>query len=283
MKTYTYKFFLIFILLNICTILGAKEVSAFCFDNFHNYTSKPIMDLNKELNIFKSLSGGEITITKDLKNNILVQRNYCKTRDKKNELLSRYKNWIIFKQLHLSSIPGEVFYNSKPVSKKLKNFLYNFAMSTSGALWVQKVVNVDLHLIQKKYYKVSNINGKPVINPTDDFLIDLAFSKFYIAETDSNTRASGSFIAINKNFLNYKLFSKSKQKIDHIAILSHEFGHTIFGDPKTRNDIYSEADAVARYENPVRILNNFLPRKTYYDKKITSNIDVRTKIVVKIK
>lgn len=283
MKTYCYNFFLIFSLLSTCAIAQAKENTLSCFKNFQHYKLKPVMNLNKELNTADSLSGGEITITQILGKPVLVQRNHCITRYINDELRSRYKNWLIFKQLHLSTTPGEVFNGSQPVSKKLKTFLYRFAMSSSGALWVQKVVNLDLYLIQKQYYKVWFRNNKLFIKPTEDFLFDLAYSKFYIAETDSNTYASGSFIAINKKFLSAKVFSKSQQKIDHIAVLSHEFGHTKFGDPETRSNIYSEADTVIRYENPVRILNHFLPRKTYFDKNTLKTINIYTKKVTKTK
>ncbi len=241
------------------------------------------MDLNKELNTKDSMSGGQIVIRKKPNGSILVQRNHCVTRYKNKEILSRYQNWLVFKQLHLSTKPGEVFSNSLPLSKKLKSFLYHFAMSPAGALWVQKVVNLDLYLLQKNYYSVSVKKNQLVFTPTEDFLFELAYSKFYITETQSSTYASGSFIAIASDFLSKKEFSQSKQKIDHMAVLSHEFGHTKFGEPKTRANIYSEADTVLRYENPVRILNHFLPRKTYFDNKTGRVISIYTKTLKKAK
>lgn len=261
------KFLFVFCFLfsSIALTVEAADYPPQCFTYFKNYKTKPVMDLNHELYTNKSLSGGEIVISRQQGSGHLVARNHCITRNNNSEFRSRIKNWLIFKQLHLANKEDEVFAGSFPVSTQLKLFLYHFALSDAGALWVQQVVNFDLYLIQNQYYKVRVKNNKLQITETDKFLFEVAYSKFYIIQTPLPTHAGGNFIAIQNNFLNKKVFSQSKQKIDHQAILSHEFGHTQFGDPSTRANIYMEAETVRRYENPVRKLNNFLPRKTYFN------------------
>lgn len=56
----------------------------------------------------------------------------------------------------------------------------------------------------------------------------------------------------------------SSQLVDPLAILSHEFGHTRYGDPASAGSLQGEANTVERYENPVRERNGFEPRTVYY-------------------
>ena len=52
--------------------------------------------------------------------------------------------------------------------------------------------------------------------------------------------------------------------MDPRAILSHEFGHTRYGDPASSGSLLGEATTVARYENPVRERDGYEPRTVYY-------------------
>lgn len=59
-------------------------------------------------------------------------------------------------------------------------------------------------------------------------------------------------------------FPASSQMVDPHAILSHEFGHTRYGDPTSAGSLQGEAATVARYENPVRERDGYEPRTVYY-------------------
>lgn len=59
-------------------------------------------------------------------------------------------------------------------------------------------------------------------------------------------------------------FTLSDELVDPHAVLSHELGHTRYGDARSAGTSLGEAATVARYENPVRIRNGYPPRTMYY-------------------
>ena len=71
-------------------------------------------------------------------------------------------------------------------------------------------------------------------------------------------------------------FAHGGQVVDPMAIIGHEFGHTILGDYTSGEDIEGEARTVRDYENPVRSLNGFTPRKCYTRKDQTIIIKTLT-------
>jgi len=68
-------------------------------------------------------------------------------------------------------------------------------------------------------------------------------------------------------------FTLSDELVDPHAILSHEFGHTRYGDARSAGTPLGEAATVAKYENPVRIRNGYPPRTVYY-----LRLDARTPV-----
>jgi len=67
-------------------------------------------------------------------------------------------------------------------------------------------------------------------------------------------------------------FPASGQLVDPHAILSHEFGHTRYGDPASAGSLVGEAATVQRYENPVRERDGFEPRTVYYVRQPAGDI-----------
>lgn len=61
-------------------------------------------------------------------------------------------------------------------------------------------------------------------------------------------------------------FPSSDELVDPHAILSHEFGHTRYGDPDSSSSLLGEARTVERYENPVRLRNGYEPRALYFER-----------------
>jgi hypothetical protein len=61
-------------------------------------------------------------------------------------------------------------------------------------------------------------------------------------------------------------FPSSDELVDPHAILSHEFGHTRYGDPDSAGTLLGEARTVERYENPVRERNGYEPRTLYFER-----------------
>lgn len=76
------------------------------------------------------------------------------------------------------------------------------------------------------------------------------------------------FISLPKGFsLSEARFSSSNQRVHFLAILYHELAHTMmFRKPESKNidiDIYDERIAVMKYENPIRLRDNYEPGYTY--------------------
>ena len=94
---------------------------------------------------------------------------------------------------------------------------------------------------------------------------------------NSGWGASAYGSVINIGNINSK-FSMSGQKVDPVAIISHEFGHTRFGNMANADSetILGEACTVRLYENPVRLLNNYAPRTHYYSKARNCYVDIES-------
>jgi len=76
-----------------------------------------------------------------------------------------------------------------------------------------------------------------------------------------------------------KTFIHSGQKVDPLAILYHEFSHTIVFSEKPLGDHHyldHERETVMKFENPVRILNGYEPRYSYVHYKGTDTINILT-------
>lgn len=61
-------------------------------------------------------------------------------------------------------------------------------------------------------------------------------------------------------------FPASNELVDPFAIISHELGHTRYGDPASGGTLLGEARTVELYENPVRVRNGYEPRALYFER-----------------
>lgn len=90
--------------------------------------------------------------------------------------------------------------------------------------------------------------------------------------------AAGGSAEIRLPFSFRETFRFGGQRVDPLAIVHHEFGHTRYGLPAgpedlretphgTRLSLEHEVRVVDRFENPVRLRNGFEPRFRYYDEE----------------
>ncbi len=108
------------------------------------------------------------------------------------------------------------------------------------------------------------------------------YTGFYVAE-NALSWANGGFgrITFPRKFPNSLEFRTSGQKVHDLAIIWHEFAHSmVFRSPLKKDipiTIYDERDDVLKFENPVRMGANFEPRYSYTatDKSQTINIITR--------
>ena len=92
------------------------------------------------------------------------------------------------------------------------------------------------------------------------------------------------FISLPKGFgLQERRFATSKQRIHFLGILYHEFAHTMVFRPLSSKGIditiYDEREAVLRFENPIRIRDNYEPRYTYTKRDGSETINIITRTV----
>ena len=78
-------------------------------------------------------------------------------------------------------------------------------------------------------------------------------------------------------FPKYEFFPVGGQKVDPMAIIFHELGHTKVFNVKKEKGIYHERDVVIQYENPVRKKNGYEMRYVYFNGSETINIISRDK------
>ncbi len=76
-------------------------------------------------------------------------------------------------------------------------------------------------------------------------------------------------------------WSVTRQKVDPLAIISHELGHTRYGDSSTGGHLLGERQTVINFENPVRKLNGYAPRRGYYSHSLNQTIEIESSIVHK--
>lgn len=168
-------------------------------------------------------------------------------------------------------------------SQKTIVLIKKFALSDSGAIWLRRVTADTVEAINNGYYILSpsaancdSISGLVTGELSEKAIFDPFFSRLQIYEYIGYgaVATSGSIGFGSLGFK--KKFISSKELVDPIAIISHEFGHTKYGDPTTSGFIQGEAYVVKKYENPVRIKNGYTPRTSYCEISSNTSIDIES-------
>lgn len=198
--------------------------------------------------------------------------------NREEEMARRRDNWQIVRRFNLVRKPGEVKSRALPVTPAQEALLERFALSDAGAVWMREVVDDTLRLfnrgdleIRRTVWQQARKTGRmPPFHElvtgrlTDGGLFnqDSAMFKIYATQGEGASAEPG-LIALGIAGFRCE-FPASSQMVDPHAILSHEFGHTRYGDPGSAGSLLGEASTVERYENPVRIRNGYEPRTVYY-------------------
>ena len=90
--------------------------------------------------------------------------------------------------------------------------------------------------------------------------------------TAKGASAAPDGIAFPYRFPQIEYFPVGGQKVDPLAIISHEFGHTTVFNPKMKSGIQHERNVVIQYENTVRKINGYEMRYVYFNGSETINI-----------
>jgi len=162
---------------------------------------------------------------------------------------------------------------SSPDAKQ-SQLLKDFFSHPAGKIWGKAILDELSIWIKKGYFELNLRSGESkalqdcfLYELSEDGEFEIKARLFRVSFVDDfGAFGTGSRLIIGKLGSH---FSHGKQKIDPIAIYSHEFGHTRYGNMGNAESetILGEACTVKLYENPVRLFNGFKPRNSYYSTK----------------
>jgi len=194
------------------------------------------------------------------------------------ETTRRRQAWELVRLFNLARKPAEVKPQSLAVTQVQEALLERFALTDYGAVWMREVVDDTLRAFNRGELEASRqvwnearrtgrmppfralVSGR--LSESGQFTQDEPLFKFYAYPGEGAVAEPGLIGLGNAGFRCE--FPASSQMVDPHAILSHEFGHTRYGDPTSAGTLEGEARTVLRYENPVRVHNGYEPRTVYY-------------------
>lgn len=281
--------FLIFLILIILSSpIWAEDNCELTDDNINNLKSivestRKGPDLKTELKGHNQ-SGGRIVLSKNSEGKIKVSRVELPPLTLVEELEQREEVFQIFKKLNIIN-ENDLNGQETVPNEKVMALLHQFAMSDAGAIWLRRVTDDTIAAVNRGYIELDASNKKlsEMITGklTEDAQFDSFFSLFKVTSfSGKGANGGGGRIGIGDELFRDR-FPAGGQKIDPLAIVSHEFGHTRYGDPTSGEHIHGEAFCVEHFENPVRVKNGFDERMTYCDPKTNTNINIKTKVITK--
>jgi hypothetical protein len=209
-------------------------------------------------------------------------------RDDAEEQARRAEHIALPRKLNMAK-KGEAHPLGLPLAKEQFALLQRFAMGDAGAVWLREVADDTLRLFNKGYLEYDRalwsrsvrqgrlpplsrlITGK--LTETALFAGDARVFKFS-GYAGPGAMAHPSAIGLGDGGLRCQ-FPASNELVDPHAILSHEFGHTRYGDPASGGTLLGEAMTVERYENPVRVRNGYEPRVLYFERVNQGALEAR--------
>jgi len=224
-------------------------------------------------------AGGEIVVICAPDGSPRAGRLPAPPRDAAAEQARRAEQFALAKRVNMAR-KGEAHPLGLPMAAPQLALLERFAMSDAGAVWLREVADDTLRLLNKGYleydaarWKRSVKQGKlpPLsklltgrLTETALFAGDAGVFKFS-GYAGPGAMAHPGAIGLGDGGLSCQ-FPSSNELVDPIAIISHEFGHTRYGDPSSGGNLIGEARTVELYENPVRVRNSFEPRALYFER-----------------
>lgn len=195
------------------------------------------------------------------------------------ETARRAEHFALAKKLNMAR-KGEAHPLGIPLGSKQMALLERFAMSDAGAVWLRAVADDSLRLFNRGYLDYDHalwaravksgnlprlsalLTGK--LTEAGQFAQDVRLFLFSGYEGYGAMAHPGA-VGLGNAGLRCQ-FPSSDELVDPMAIISHEFGHTRYGDPDSSGTLLGEARTVEHYENPVRVRNGFEPRTLYFQR-----------------
>lgn len=235
------------------------------------------VDLEQELTA-PWQAGGAIVVLAGADGRPRAGRRPTPPADAAEERARRLEHFALAHKLNLVTVAGSGPPNALPLTPEQVALLARFALTDAGAVWFREMADDTLRLFNKGYlafdadlWAARRDAGQPVrlselitggLSESGLFAQDAAVFRIY-AHDGRGAMAAHSSIRLGLQGIRCQ-FPFSDELVDPHAVLSHEFGHTRYGDPKSAGTPVGEAATVARYENPVRQRNGYPPRTMYY-------------------
>lgn len=237
---------------------------------------QPPLDLMRELEA-PWQAGGQIVLICTPEGAPKVGRLLQAPRNKAAEQARRAEHFAIARRLNLAR-KGEAHPLGLPLAAPQLELLERFALSDAGAVWLRAITDDTLRLFNRGYLEYDTAAWKRGIQqgrlpPLSELLTGRLTETAQFADDADIFKFSGyagpgamahpGAVGLGDGGLRDR-FPASNERVDPMAILSHELGHTRYGDPASAGSLRGEANTVARYENPVRIRNGYPPRALYF-------------------
>lgn len=204
------------------------------------------------------------------------------------EQARRAEHFALGRRLNLAR-KGEVNPRTLPLAPAQISFLERFALSDAGAVWFREVADDTLRLFNLGYLEYDRALWRQAVKSghiprlsqlltgrlteAGQFAADLQVFKFG-AYPGPGAVAQPAGIGLGDAGMKCQ-FPTSEELVDPLAVLSHEFGHTRYGDPDSAGTLLGEARTVERYENPVRVRNGYEPRTVYFLRTDQGGLEAR--------
>lgn len=224
-------------------------------------------------------AGGEIVLICAPDGSPRAGRMSALPRNASEEQARRAEHFALAKRVNMAR-KGEAHPLGLPMAAPQLALLERFAMSDAGAVWLREVADDTLRLLNNGYLEYDAVlwtrsvkHGRlpPLsklltgrLTETALFADDARVFKFS-GYTGPGAAAHPGAVGLGDGGLSCQ-FPSSNELVDPMAILSHEFGHTRYGDPTSGGNLIGEARTVELYENPVRVMNGFDPRALYFER-----------------
>ncbi|MDP2834834.1 MAG: hypothetical protein Q8Q28_16355 [Pseudomonadota bacterium] len=255
------------------------------------YTEPPAQRL--QVDLVRELAqpwqaGGEIVLVCGAGGQPLAGRLARPPADAAEERARRAEQFALAKRLNLAR-RGEVNPRNLVLAPEQLALLERFALADAGAVWLREVADDTLRLFNKGYLEYDRalwqrtlrsgrmtrlsqlLTGR--LTEAGQFAEDAQVFKF-AAYAGPGAMAQPGAIGLGDAGLKCH-FPSSSELVDPHAILSHEFGHTRYGDPDSSGSLLGEARTVERYENPVRLRNGYEPRALYFQRTSQGRLEPR--------
>ncbi len=195
------------------------------------------------------------------------------------EKARRVEHFALARKINLAR-KGEAHPLGLPLAAPQLALLERFAMSDAGAVWLREIADDTLRLFNQGYLEIDRTLWKRAVKSghlpplsklltgrlTDAALFagDVQVFKFS-GYSGPGAMAQPGAIGLGDAGLRCQ-FPASNELVDPFAIISHELGHTRYGDPASGGNLVGEARTVELYENPVRVRNGYEPRALYFER-----------------